>query len=107
MPSISRTAASMNGIMRARIAASSGEMRDTLPQRNSSSMRSPITSTRWPANRAMREASAGIAGGLAAGQHWRALGGRGLARHHEKRESRPRHREIEPAPEPNALIEDL
>src|SRR5215471_11810281 len=84
-------------------------MRETLPQRNSSSMRSPITRTRHPANRAMRSGS-GIVGGFGVAGRARGSGRRVSGRFagdDEQRQARERDGEIEPAPEPDALIEDL
>src|ERR1017187_5887110 len=94
----------------------SGEIRDTLPQMYSSSIRSPITRMRRPANPAisacMRATSSSVdigsgdfpyafadGKGIAGKRRARALTG-----HDDEREPRPRHQHVEPAPHPDGLI---
>src|ERR1017187_7072271 len=80
----------------------SGEIRDTLPQMNSSSMRSPTTRIRLPANPANNRLkrtispSACIPGSAAP-----------FAGHDDEREARPRHQPVEPPPDPYRLVENL
>src|SRR5882724_7540628 len=70
-------------------------MRETLPQINSSSIRSPITSTRWPAKRAI--VSIGIAGGFGMPLGSGAAGDRSLLRYRQQREAGPRDHHIQPS----------
>src|ERR1035441_9820873 len=100
----------------------SGEMRETLPQMNSSSMRSPATRMRLAAKRARRALKRAASGSTGIGR--RDLGpglgtressiarlsrrrGGALARHHEERKARPGQRAVDTAPKPNGLVEDL
>src|SRR5438270_10380738 len=71
----------------------SGEMRETLPQMNSSSMTSPMTRTRWLAKRAMMASalrSADIAGGFRMEVGRAAVRGRGFVRDGHEGEAGPR-----------------
>src|ERR1017187_1951296 len=97
----------------------SGEIRDTLPQMYSSSIRSPITRMRRPANPAisacMRATSSSVDIGSGDFPYAFAAGkgiagkrrARALAGHDDEREPGPRHQRIEPAPGPDGLIENL
>src|SRR5690349_6594977 len=80
-------------------------MRETLPHRNSSSIRSPMTNRRWPAKRAI--VSVGIASGLGPPQRFRRWHGGGLARHRHQREPRPGKDSIHPAQQPYGFVENL
>src|SRR5215813_10703120 len=80
-------------------------MRDTLPKMNSSSIRSPITSTRRPEKRPI--ASTDIPRGFGTeGDDVGAAGGR-LARDGHEREAGPRNHRVQPAQEPHRFIENL
>src|ERR1035441_4145169 len=97
----------------------SGEMRETLPQMNSSSIKSPTTSTRWAGKAAIRPRSGAAWESTGIGEvHWaagcagleHAAGGRGrggFARDHDQRERRPGHEAIQAAPHPDGLIKDF
>src|ERR1035437_4533882 len=80
----------------------SGEMRDTLPQINSSSMRSPTTRIRLPADPANNRLKRTISDSACVPTY-----AAPLARHDDERETRPRHQPIEPPPDPHSLVENL
>src|SRR5262245_50823188 len=90
----------------------SGEMRDTFPQTNSSSMRSPITRMRLPANRstsawrrpAPRSADNRLARSASFALEVRAIA---LARQNEERQPGPWNQRVETAPDPHGLVENL
>src|ERR1039457_771445 len=96
-------------------------MRETLPQMNSSSIRSPTTRMRWAGKAANRPRSVavwestGIGGvhlaegfaGLEGAGGGRGRGRGGFARDHDQREGGPGHETIQAAPQPDGFVEDF
>src|ERR1039458_7591791 len=76
-------------------------MRDTLPQIYSSSMRSPATRIRLPANPAINRLKRAISDSVCI------RCAAPFAGHDDEREPRPRHQPVEPPPDPNGFVEDL
>src|ERR1035438_2343857 len=76
-------------------------MRDTLPQMNSWTLRAPITRIRLPANPASSRLKRTISNSACI------RCAAALARHHDERETRPRHQPVEPSPDPHGLVENL